>query len=117
MRIVIWDGDWADEFNMFGFEMITEKEYKQLVDALIAAINDGNDSSQEYYFGTNEFMMYTYSEILDNLNDSRKLSLDEYEVILNIFGAHAGQTFLSSIQERLEEDGYFKSTMDYGKSW
>lgn len=111
MKIVIWDSDWADEFNIFGFEIITQKDYKRLVDALTAAIADGEDLNEEYYFGTNEFMEYSYSEILDILSSSRELDLNEYEVILNIFGTNAGQTFLSSVEMRLEERGYLKQTV------
>lgn len=111
MRIVIWDGDWADEFNIFGFEMITEKDYKRLVDALTAAIADGEDLNDEYYFGTNEFMEYSYSEILNILSSSKELDLNEYEVISNILGTDVGQTFLGSIEMRLEESGYLKQTI------
>lgn len=106
MRLIIWDDNWSDEFDIFGFEIITEKRYREITDALTAAIADDKNLEREYCFGSNECMYYSYSQIRVILFNSKIIELNEYEVITDIFGNCAGQTFLDSIEENLIDGGY-----------
>ncbi len=46
MKLVIFDMDWADEFNAFGFAVMTDAEFK--------AFSDHYSKPRSWGFGTNE---------------------------------------------------------------
>lgn len=103
-KLIIWNDDWADEFNIFGIEIIHEIEYNELINKLKKAIDSGLDYEREYYFGTNEFMTYRYSEILWILENSRSITEEEYDMLKTLKLDGKGQTFLSQVEDELNEE-------------
>lgn len=104
MWLIFWDECYADEFNIFGIEVINDECRNELIRRLEKAIEEDLDDYREYYFGTNEWIDYKYSDILDKLKHAKRLTDIEYKVIedLQLCG---GQTFLWKAEEELDEDG------------
>ena len=116
--IIIWNKDWADEFNTFGFDIITEELYKNL----IKLFNTNDDVlydnleeilSGDYCFGTNEDQYFDILDIIDIFKDSVELTYDEYKVFDKIFNNYyslngilisEGQSFIYNVLEKLEEN-------------
>lgn len=104
MWLVVWDEDWADEFNIFGIEVITDGYRDCLIEKLKKAINNNIDREGDYYFGTNEFITLDYSCILEMLKEARKLTEVESKVLFDLELVGGGQTFLDNVERRLDED-------------
>lgn len=113
-KLIIWDEDWADEFDIFGFDIIELSNFNNLLniieetdkDSLAEALNG------EYYFGTNESMEYEYDDIINTLSSAQTISKSEYDVLCKLFSIsidtnmvdYRGQSFLETIIERLGEN-------------
>lgn len=107
---IIWDDNWADEFDVFGFETIHPKTYDECIIALEhMKENDKHRYSemQECYFGTNEFMWLSFENFHQKLMGARILT-DLQEIILknlfgHIWGNGKGMTFGDHFIEYLWE--------------
>ena len=81
MKLLIFDKDWADEFDVYGFTLMSDEEYIYFDKAM-------NSISQEpcgWYFGTNEG--YEDESIADMLSDVevKDITLEEYNTIKKLF--------------------------------
>lgn len=104
MWLVVWNENWADEFDILGIEVIADKYRDCLIEKLKKAINNNIDSEKDYYFGTNEFITFDYSYILEVLEQAKKLTEIESKVLFDLELVGGGQTFLDNVEERLDED-------------
>jgi hypothetical protein len=104
MWLVVWNEDWADEFNIFGIEVITDGYRDRLIEKLKKAVNNNINREKEYYFGTNEFIMFDYSYVLEVLKEAKKLTETESKVLFDLELVGEGQTFLDIIEMQLDED-------------
>lgn len=94
----------ADEFDILGIEVIADKYRDCLIEKLKKAINNNIDNEEDYYFGTNEFITLDYSRILEMLEEARKLTEVESKILFDLELVGGGQTFLDSIEMRLDRD-------------
>ena len=101
-RLLIWDQCWADEFDIFGFELVDDIAVQTVIKVL-ENIEDGDPVAGEYYFGTNEAIDLDYETVLDILKNAGEPSEEECTVINKYLGKGNGQTFFDHICSRILE--------------
>lgn len=106
MWLIKWKEDWADEFDIFGIEVIGNGYRDDLIERLKKAIASGSDIQEEYYFGTNEWMDFSFSYVLGKLESAKKLSETESLVLSKLGLENQGQIFLDAVDEKLIEYGF-----------
>lgn len=77
------DRDWADEFNVEGFIVMTDSEWedhKQLAQKLFE-----EKGSVELYFGTNEFLDYSSYDEYVGAFEVTELSTEQLDVLKSLF--------------------------------
>jgi hypothetical protein len=78
--LVKFDGNWADEFDTNGFQLMSEKEWVKLFYSI-----KNTNYPLEIYFGSNEFWTFERPEdILDNLT-LRVVTKEEAKIIDKYF--------------------------------
>ena len=99
-------GDYADEFAVYGFCVLTKEQWAATVD-MIHKIPD--DHFSEVYFGTNEFMSWDNAE--DFLQDIEVKNLTEVEAsVFKMYFSHSdgtidfGHTFIDQIFEQYRDE-------------
>lgn len=97
-KLIIWDCDWADEFNIFGFDIIELDDYYKIIEYF--KINP--EYRSEYYFGTNEFIEFSNDELLYIFKNAVDLSIEDEKVITKHFGSSNGHSFLDHILDRMQ---------------
>lgn len=106
--LIVWDQDWADEFDLFGFDIVTETWYKAILNAIDNYLKDHENEEFEFYFGTNEFWPATLSDVKEILKDAKEINDKQLEALNSLFGVSAGQCFLEDVESILIEVGYLK---------
>lgn len=106
--LIVWNQDWADEFDLFGFDIVTETWYKTILNAIDNYLKDHEDEEFEFYFGTNEFWSATLSDVKKILKDAKEINDKQLEALNSLFGVSAGQCFLEDVESVLIEAGYLK---------
>lgn len=80
MKLVKFHDNWADEFNVYGFSVFTEKAYEAWL-KLLPYVEYGD----EFYFGTNEGISYrNHTEYLRQI-EVIDLSEPEAEALIRLF--------------------------------
>jgi hypothetical protein len=104
--LVKYVGDYADEFSVYGFCVLSRSQWAKVVETLRQI---PNEYFEEVYFGTNEFMSWENSE--DFLRDTyvEELSDAEVAVFKKYFSHHDGtvefgNTFIDQVMEQYEEE-------------
>ena len=99
-RLLTWDQNYADEFDVFGFELVDDIAVQTVIKVL-ESIEDGDPVADEYYFGTNEAIDLCSGEVLDVLKDAGEPSEEEVASITKYLGDKNGQTFFDQICIRI----------------
>lgn len=125
--LLIWDEDWADEFNTFGFDVIEEELYNDII-TIFDNANDPeffNENYQigelsdilydalhgEYCFGTNEEHYFELEDIEQIFRDAISINENEFNVLNKFFGKNftfgyckmnVGLSFADDVIERLK---------------
>lgn len=84
--LCLYDSNYADEFDVEGFSLFNEEEYKIYTETIEQL--DFNDF--DIYFGTNEYQIISGVDDLKHSLDWKKISEDEYNVIHEIVGSEYG---------------------------
>ena len=84
--LVKYYDQWADEFDIHGFFVTTEKEWNKILDDL----DKKTSYPQERYFGTNEFVEFASFEDFYNRLTVKSISEDEFITLGRLFAI--GQT-------------------------
>ena len=94
-RLLIWDENYSDEFDVYGFELVDSK----VVDLAIRIIESIDDDpiAGEYYFGTNESIDLDSDSVLDTLKNAKELTEEELEVITRCLEEEQGHTFFDRV--------------------
>ncbi len=72
MKLIKWSGNWADEFDTYGFIVCTQDQWDKL-ESLINKI----DGLVEIYFGTNEHWTFeSPEELMSDIEVTEISSLD-----------------------------------------
>lgn len=98
-RLLIWDQCCADEFDIFGFELVDDIAVKTVIEILERVEDD--PVADEYYFGTNEAVDLGSEEVLDTLKNDGGPSEEEIATITKYLGNRKGQTFFDQICARI----------------
>ena len=99
-KLLIWDQNYADEFDIFGFELVDS----EVVDLAIRVIENAEDEDPiagECDFGTNESIDLDSDSVLDALKNAKELTEEELEVITRCLGKGQGHTFFDRVCSRL----------------
>lgn len=99
-RLLIWDQNWADEFDVFGFELVDDIAVQTVIKVL-ERIEDEDPVADEYYFGTNEAIDLCSGEVLDVLKNAGEPSDEECAIITKYLRSENGQTFFDRICTRI----------------
>lgn len=100
--------NWADEFNLAGFEILSRSRLLSMRENM-EKLDRSSDYDYEYeiYFGTNEGLTYSPSEVIDIIDDALKqkpISEDDAKVIKRVMGSCRAVCSLSEIVERIWEE-------------
>lgn len=99
-RLLIWDENWADEFDVYGFEFVDGVAVDTVIKVL-ERVEDGDPVSDEYYFGTNEAVDLDSDTVLDTLKNASEPSEEELAVIIKYLGNGGGEGFFGRICSRI----------------
>lgn len=113
--------NWADEFDLAGFEILSRGELlcmKEDMEKLDRTCD--YDYEYEIFFGTNESLTYSPSDVIDFIDDVLKqkpLSEDDAKVIERVFDDYSTAVIsLSEIVDRIWEEakdnGFDEDTVD-----
>ena len=106
--LIVWDQDWADEFNLFGFDIVTGTWYKAILNAIDNYLKDHKNKEFEFWFGSNEYWPATLSDVKKILKKAKEINDKQYDALCSIFGTSAGQCFLEKVEDILIDAGYLK---------
>lgn len=106
--LVDCDFNWADEFDLAGFEILSRGELLSMKEDM-EKLDHTSDYDYEYeiYFGTNESLNYSPSEVIDIIDDVLKqkpIASDDVKVIKRVMGSCRAVCSLSEIVERIWEE-------------
>lgn len=78
--LVKYEGNWADEFNIYFHQIMNEEELKEAKE--LVGTTDWEE--EEFYFGTNEWMDFSSPELLDALNNAIELNDDQVKALTDL---------------------------------
>lgn len=106
--LVDCDFNWADEFDLAGHEILSRSELLSMKEDM-EKLDRTCDYDYEYeiYFGTNESLNYSPSDVIDIIDKVLKqtpISEDDAKVIDRVMGSCRAVISLSEIVERIWEE-------------
>lgn len=106
--LVDCDFNWADEFDLAGFELLTRSELLSMKEDMekLARSRD-YDYGYEIYFGTNESLDFSPRDvigIIDKVLKQTPIAEADAEVIERVMGSCRAVCSLSEIVERIWEE-------------
>lgn len=84
--LVAYDGNWADEFNIYFHTVMDENELTRSKEL----VNKWEEDWYEFGFGSNEELEISKEDMLECLENARELTEDEYEVLFQLDLTHIG---------------------------
>ena len=78
--LVQYNGNYADEFNVYFHSIMTEEQLEE-AKGLIQKIGW---NEEEFYFGTNEYIDVSSSELLRNLNEAKEITDEQLKTIQDL---------------------------------
>lgn len=76
--IVKYDGNYADEFDVYFHTVMTEEDLLDLKDA----VSKTNWKDKEFYFGTNEYITLSTEEIMEYLSNAIEITKEQFKVLM-----------------------------------
>lgn len=106
--LVDCDFNWADEFDLAGHEILSRGELLSMKEDM-EKLDSSSDYDYEYeiYFGTNESLNYSPSDVIDIIDKVLKqtpIAEDDAKVIDRVMGSCSAVISLSEIVERIWEE-------------
>lgn len=111
--LITWHANWADEFDIFGINILTHKQRKLLLDALLKYSKNLEDPTLNLYFGANEYIPYKSSELYNIIKLATPLIETEYLVLSKFFSKDDGQEFITQIIDILASNDYLNQEEYY----
>lgn len=100
--LVQWNSNWADEMDVEGFQILTDREWETIRHSILQRKN-----SFEIYVGTNEDIEYSNGEELLEEITVTPLTLEEAATIEKFFGDYGGHTaFLDNIEDEDDDEDW-----------
>jgi len=78
--LVTYNGNYADEFDVYFHQVMSEDVLKEVRD-LFSKVNW---DYEEFYFGTNEFIDVSSSELFEALSEAKEITEDQYKVLSDL---------------------------------
>lgn len=75
--LVRYNGNWADEFDVYFHQVMSEDELKEAEDTITATDWD----REEFYFGTNEAIDFSTYELINFLNRAEEITEEQFKVL------------------------------------
>ena len=75
--LVRYNGNWADEFDVYFHQVMSEDELKEAEDTIAATDWD----REEFYFGTNEAIDFSTYELINFLNRAEEITEEQFKVL------------------------------------
>lgn len=105
--LVQYSGNYADEFDIYFHTVMSEDELKEAK----KTISNTSWEYEEFYFGTNESIDISTYDLIQNLNNAKELTEEQYNVLtdLGITNISFGDglnwyTIIERAKEWLEKD-------------
>lgn len=102
MKLVKYTDDYADEFDIYGFNIFTDEEYEKFIEIINLV------ESIEFCFGSNQSIEYETPEDLKSCFIIRKLTEQQYKEIGMCFSLPYGYFPQEQIVDSLSEEDYQK---------
>jgi len=100
--LVRYRGNWADEFDVYFHMVMSGEELNEL--KVTIASTDWEE--EEFHFGTNEYLTFSTSELLQWLDESEPITKEQFKVLeeLDLLSVSFGDGLnWDSILERANE--------------
>jgi len=96
--MVTYEDNWADEMDIDGHYVLTEKEYKEFRQAL------KKTKGFEFYIGTNEEIYYDDNYSVESVIDIKKINQEQYDVLkkLDLLSRGFASDFIDNIFSSVE---------------
>ena len=78
--IIKYNGNYADEFNVYFHMVMTEEDLLDIKDA----VSKTNWEDKEFYFGTNEYITLSTEEIMKYLSNAIEITKEQFKVLLDL---------------------------------
>ena len=88
MYLVKFKADYADEFDVVGFRLMTEESMGAYFDFKCKLFEE--NELVEWYFGTNEFIGWEFFIDFSSCFSFRRLTEDEADKVRELFGTEYG---------------------------
>lgn len=96
-KIIVWDENWTDEFDIFGFSIVNEILLIKIIEDIKLYPEYYEDV--EFYFGTNEAINFIADDLIYLLNQAQYISEEKEIIIKNLFFGHQYIDDLNNIYE------------------
>lgn len=78
--IAKYNGNYADEFNVYFHMVMTEEDLLNIKDA----VSKTNWEDKEFYFGTNEYITLSTEEIMEYLSNAIEITEEQFNVLFDL---------------------------------
>lgn len=75
--LVVYNGNYADEFSVYFHTVMSEEQLKEVKDL----ISKTHWVDEEFYFGTNESISVSTEELMKYLKHPKEITEEEYNVL------------------------------------
>ena len=82
--LVQYNGNYADEFDVYFHSVMTEEQLEE-AKGLIQKIGW---NEEKFYFGTNEYIDVSSSELLRNLNKAKEITDEQFRILEDLDISH-----------------------------
>lgn len=106
-KLIIWDLNWADEMDVWGYEIVSPEKVSHL-QSLIQKVKESDvyDGKVAWSFcvGTNEEVEISAREASRTLESAKSISTEEAKIISSCLGRENGFVFFDDLMKCVEED-------------
>ncbi len=84
MKIIVFDSNYADEFDVTGFRIVTDEEAVKYINSIAEAFKR-TDENIEWYFGSNEYVEFESEDEILNCITIKDITSDEFKFLKSLF--------------------------------
>ena len=78
--LVKYDGNYADEFDVYFHIVMTEEDLSNIKNA----VSKTHWENKEFYFGTNEWITLSTEEVMEFLSNAIEITEEQFKVLLDL---------------------------------
>ncbi len=112
MKLVKYNGNWADEFDTKGFMLVSEGTWEQYLENLEVFFENLEGEEYEHYFGTNEW--FTFDSLKGYVKDFKVEEISDAEVVVlqKLFGSPLDNPYGNYGIIPIIEDAWYANEVD-----